>query len=555
MKKVVQNKKLLLPVILAICIIAVTFFVRMLTPVKAVTMTRKELTKSSTFYNSSDNKTYIIIKGPSGTSTLEITASWNGDSDTTVKEFLGQARKVTLKGKKSNNNPYQIDFSDGVRSTYQKDGTGTYHLIDFKFSYVKPAHECGNGSNQAVYDGADDAMYTSNMTSQNTHATAAEKKTVTMSISIYNTGIVSYNALGGGEYLRFYNTSATFNLSKRDAVLTYNANGGSVSTAAKTLKDRDKYGTLPTPTKSGSRFDGWYTAATGGTKVSENNVICGNTTIYAHWTKYGTLTFDPNGGSVSTTSKQLIKGDKYGTLPTPTRDGCRFDGWYTEKDAGDKVESDWVFQDDYTIYAHWSKYGTLTFDPNGGSVSTTSKQLAAGDQYGDLPTPTREDYNFDGWYTEKDAGDKADSGWIFHDDYTLYAHWIRNDVTISFNSNGGTGSMTDQLAKPETSVAINANTFTRSGYTFAGWATEKYTSTLVCKDKGNYTVPVGGVTLYAQWKKNGSGFIQRPLLDSKMFYKASGIEGESGTKYDNQKIDSSMAHIDKTDNPGYFTNR
>ncbi len=68
--------------------------------------------------------------------------------------------------------------------------------------------------------------------------------------------------------------------------LTYNANGGSVSPATKALTFGDSYGTLPTPTRTHHIFDGWYTAASGGTKVSADTTpsSADNVTIYAHWT-------------------------------------------------------------------------------------------------------------------------------------------------------------------------------------------------------------------------------------------------------------------------------
>lgn len=68
--------------------------------------------------------------------------------------------------------------------------------------------------------------------------------------------------------------------------LTYNANGGSVSPATKSLSFGDSYGTLPTPTRTHYTFNGWYTAASGGTKVSADTTPTSsdNVTIYAHWT-------------------------------------------------------------------------------------------------------------------------------------------------------------------------------------------------------------------------------------------------------------------------------
>ncbi len=69
--------------------------------------------------------------------------------------------------------------------------------------------------------------------------------------------------------------------------LTYNANGGSVSPASKVITFGNSYGTLPTPTRDYYTFAGWYTAASGGTKVSASTTPSSDddVTIYAHWTQ------------------------------------------------------------------------------------------------------------------------------------------------------------------------------------------------------------------------------------------------------------------------------
>ena len=52
--------------------------------------------------------------------------------------------------------------------------------------------------------------------------------------------------------------------------------------------------------------------------------------------------------------------------------------------------------------------------------------------YGELPTPTRQDYRFDGWFTEKDGGDPVDADTLVMQatDHTLYAHWTANQKMI-----------------------------------------------------------------------------------------------------------------------------
>ena len=110
---------------------------------------------------------------------------------------------------------------------------------------------------------------------------------------------------------------------------------------------------LPTPSKTGYVFDGWYTAATDGNKITSPYMPTNNTTLYAHWTanRY-TITFDNAGGQNTITTKEVSYGQTYGTLPTPTKAGYTFDGWYN---GSTKVtESDTVnITSNKTLTARW----------------------------------------------------------------------------------------------------------------------------------------------------------------------------------------------------------
>jgi uncharacterized repeat protein (TIGR02543 family) len=67
--------------------------------------------------------------------------------------------------------------------------------------------------------------------------------------------------------------------------ITFNANGGTISSTTMLTGTDGKFGTIPTPTRSGGYdFDGWYTKLNGGTKITKDTVFTENTTIYAHWT-------------------------------------------------------------------------------------------------------------------------------------------------------------------------------------------------------------------------------------------------------------------------------
>ena len=214
--------------------------------------------------------------------------------------------------------------------------------------------------------------------------------------------------------------------------LSFNANGGSVSETSRKVNEGAAYGNLPTPTKAGYGFNGWYTAATGGTKVSSSTKMGqSNVTVYAQWTANAyTLSFNANGGSVSEASRAVKADAAYGTLPTPTRTGFTFNGWYTAASGGTQVSSSTkMAKDNVTVYAHWTANTyTVSFNANGGSVSQSSKTVTYNAAYGTLPTPTREYYTFNGWYTAASGGTKvtASSNYTAGANQTLYAQWTQN---------------------------------------------------------------------------------------------------------------------------------
>lgn len=155
----------------------------------------------------------------------------------------------------------------------------------------------------------------------------------------------------------------TFTLSKKSCTTTktvrLNANGGKVSPASKVVTCGKTYGTLPTPTRTGYDFDGWYTRQSSGIKVDKNTSVGTNppTTLYAHWKgKTYTVSLDANGGKVGMTSRMATYGSKYPALPAPTRTGgYTFDGWYTQKTGGTKVDDNTTVTTaaNHTLYAHW----------------------------------------------------------------------------------------------------------------------------------------------------------------------------------------------------------
>ena len=144
-------------------------------------------------------------------------------------------------------------------------------------------------------------------------------------------------------------------------------------TTTKLTTQNGMLASLPAPTvKTGYTFAGWYTAPTGGSKVAETKIYKADTTLYARYTKTEyTITF--NAGTLGTlpagtsTTQKTVNG-KISTLPVPTaKDGNKFAGWYTAQTGGTRVNSDYAFTANTTLYA---RYSTKFLHTDGTSVKT-----------------------------------------------------------------------------------------------------------------------------------------------------------------------------------------
>jgi len=101
-----------------------------------------------------------------------------------------------------------------------------------------------------------------------------------------------------------------------------------------------------------------------------------------------TVYFDGNQGSADRNSVTYSVGATYGALPGASRSGYEFAGWYTAASGGSKVDANSTVsqKDNYTLYAHWNSNAiTVSFDANGGSLSGASSiTVYPGGTYGDL---------------------------------------------------------------------------------------------------------------------------------------------------------------------------
>lgn len=146
------------------------------------------------------------------------------------------------------------------------------------------------------------------------------------------------------------------------------------------------------------------------------------------------ITFDANGGAVNTENKYVYYGQTYGDLPVAEKENYIFTGWFTEADGGTRLTAETVVNSlvNQTLYAHWTpKTFTVTFNANGGTVDTATKTLTFGNNYGTLPQPQRDYYNFIGWFTKADGGEQIFTSTTPTSarDVTIYAHWTQNTIS------------------------------------------------------------------------------------------------------------------------------
>lgn len=209
--------------------------------------------------------------------------------------------------------------------------------------------------------------------------------------------------------------------------------------------------------------------------------------------------------NVAFAGKASAKGTEVGTYPMGL----------TAKDFSNKSANfaDVTFQvTDGSLTIEEAKKGTLTFDLAGGTLDGKTGKVAVVANVGEtikLPgAPTRSGYTFRHW---KGSEYKAGASYKVEGDHTFTAVWDKAIYTITFEANGGTGSMDKISVEAGSTATLTPNKYSRSGYTFTGWNTQKNGKGTAYKNKDKIT-PTGSMTLFAQWaktatntKKNSSG--------------------------------------------------
>ena len=262
-------------------------------------------------------------------------------------------------------------------------------------------------------------------------------------------------------------------------------------------------------------FSRWNTAADGsGTSYANLAYITTNSnlTLFAQWTAgvNNTVTFNANSGT-GTMAAQSAGQTTNLSANLYTRSGYTFTGWNTASGGTGYSYSDqatYSFTSDVTLYAQWALIvtpHTVSFYGNGSDGGGTNSQTASTSQALTLNGFTRTNYNFLGWDTNNNAGTPTyldGQTYSFTADLGLYAIWAAVPVvpnTVTFNSNGGSGTMANELAT--TNTVLSANTFTQTGYTFLNWNTAANGSGASYSSSYTYSF-ARSITLYAIWSQN-----------------------------------------------------
>lgn len=223
-------------------------------------------------------------------------------------------------------------------------------------------------------------------------------------------------------------------------------------------------------------------------------------------------------GDVPIDTKKYQSGEPV-TIPgngNLVKTGFTFAGWNTLENgngipylAGSTLV---IGTTDVVLHAQWTTNATftVTFNSNGGTGTMANQSIMSGVS---IPLSANVFTNtgsvFAGWTTTATGTTVEYTDMAPYkmgtSDVILYALWSQNPLhKISYNNNGGTGTMADQSIASGMTAPLVANTFKKAGSTFAGWVTTATGTTVEYADNASYTMGNSDVTLYALWKQNAS---------------------------------------------------
>lgn len=198
-----------------------------------------------------------------------------------------------------------------------------------------------------------------------------------------------------------------------------------------------------------------------GDKINDMDAITAPVTVAS---RTFTVTFMSNGGKVvdsngaSIETYECVEDSLIFENLTVSRVGYLFEGWYKD-DAFEQLFSldgtDAVMPSkSITLYAKWKAHSfNLNFDPNGGTVSETTRLVLCDTPVGELPTPTRTGYTFDGWFTADGEQITASSSMATAEDITVAAKWTIIPYSATWNTGTGYSITVKRTSSPNAGAA------------------------------------------------------------------------------------------------------
>ncbi|MBQ3016970.1 MAG: InlB B-repeat-containing protein [Clostridia bacterium] len=273
--------------------------------------------------------------------------------------------------------------------------------------------------------------------------------------------------------------------------------------------------TLGIPARAGYTFVGWYTEPEMVTAIQAiERGTFGDIVLYAKWiVNTNKLYLDPNGGEGAVDPIEMVT-DSAQYIPAVNtifyKNGYTFVGW-SKTPTGEVVYSDnasYTMGTDaeYTLYAIWKRDTyTITYELDRGINASNPTSYHVESDTIELLEPTKSGFTFLGWYTDPSMTSgritAIESG--SHGNLVLYAKWSANTYTVTFNPNGGEGTMASQTMKSGEIQNLSENLFFRNDThpTFLGWALTP-NGRLVYTNGEAFRMEAADITLYALWSSN-----------------------------------------------------
>ncbi|MCL2283748.1 MAG: InlB B-repeat-containing protein [Fibromonadales bacterium] len=298
--------------------------------------------------------------------------------------------------------------------------------------------------------------------------------------------------------------------------ITYNLNGGTNNAGNPTSYTIESEPiTIDEPTRDGFIFTDWYSdknlSILAETTISTGSK--GNITLYAGWQAIPyAITYNLDEGENHASNPASYTAEKAVTLHEATKDGYGFGGWYDNFElTGTPVNSIPLGSiGNKEFWAKWIPAYTVTFDANGGIVTTETGTTDEQGKLKSLPTPTRAGYTSIGWWTEETGGDSVTINKTYSENATIYAQWKPIAYNLSYILNGGTNNVGNPASYTIESDTITIGEPTRDGYIFIGWyrngaLTNPYPEEVVIP-----TGSTGNMGFYASWQADPVPVIFKP---------------------------------------------